>query len=159
MSEENTEIQCKREQITVKTDKGSIEVPGLIHPNCPGLAVTMCGFGVFEVTHINSGESMTGRHERMGSALLLLSEFHKIAKAYSFDWSELSKDQAIEKINELGDQPVPFEGSTSTSNGITEPMKIIEWMRTIRMYSFESFFGEFPWEEYHPLDRALEYLQ
>lgn len=159
MEEEISAPILVRENIKINTAaKGEIIVPALTHPNAPGLAVTMCDFGVFEVTHIPSGFRMTGRHERMGSALLLLSQFSKIAKAYSFSWADLNKEQSASKINELGDDPVPFDGFTSTCNGETKPGLIKEWLRTLNMYTFDSIFGEFPWEESNPLDDAIANL-
>ena len=71
--------------VAVKTNKGELQVPALTHPNAAGLAVTMSGFGLFEVTHIKTGLRLAGRYERMGRALLTMGMFAKIASKFEFN--------------------------------------------------------------------------
>lgn len=158
IEDEQIEFVAAREYVTIKTDKGDIVVPALTHPKSQGLAVTMSGFGVFEVTHIRTGLKLTGRHERMGTALLLMSKFVKIAQANDFTWDDLSQEEAKQTMNDLSGKEVPFEGYEITSNGKTKRGSIGDWINGLSMYSFDSVIGEFPWEESNPLDEALEIL-
>lgn len=157
MSEETTP-EFVDATVLVKSDKGELQVPALTHPHAAGLAVTMSGFGLFEVTHVSTGLRLAGRYERMGNALLTMSMFAKIASTFEFNWDELSQAQSIEKLKSLGAEPVPFEGCTTTSNGETKPMQICDWLAHRGLGTFDSFGGEFPWEESDPANEAAELL-
>ncbi|WP_020408975.1 hypothetical protein [Hahella ganghwensis] len=130
------------------------KAPGITHKNSPGLAVVMVNFGLFNVTHIPTGMSLSTPYERHSSALLIMSEFALIAHANGFKWDELNTlEEARERISQLRDEPVPFPNATSTSQGVTRPQTISEWVNLSR-----SFFDEFPWEEIDPYQLARENL-
>jgi len=59
MSNEKTEDQYGLVEVTVeiRTEGGPRNVPGLSHKACPGLVVTMYPFGMFQVTHTETGLS------------------------------------------------------------------------------------------------------
>lgn len=142
--------------VVLATKNGECKVPAMTHQYCPGIAVTMAGFGVFRVTHIASGSSMSGDYERAGSAALIMVQLAMIAKAGNSDWSKIQASDAVEFIESINDLPVPFSGATTTKDGVPCPMSIKDFMSCVRL---GSGFMEFPWEESSPYDEAFSILE
>ncbi|RKR79221.1 hypothetical protein [Marinobacter nauticus] len=130
-------------------------VPALIHQSCPGLAVTMIPFGVFQVTHINTGRKLCRLYQRTSSALLAMSQWALIAHMKGKSWAALSQSGAADLLNETADEEVPFDDCTSTSQGVTRKMTVSEWFQHLRM----PLFDEFPWEETDPFELAISNLE
>ncbi|KAE8545395.1 hypothetical protein [Marinobacter nauticus] len=158
MSNEKTEYQYGLSEITVQIpapDGVTRTVPGLKHDSAPGLAVTMLPFGVFQVTHINTGRKLCNTYERAGSALLIMSQWALIAHMKGKSWAALSQSGAADLISETADEEVPFDDCTSTSQGVTRKMTVGEWFQHQRM----PLFDEFPWEERDPFELAIANLE
>lgn len=130
-------------------------VPGLAHEACPGLAVTMLPFGVFAVTHINTGYRLCNTYQRASSALLAMSYFALIADMEGKSWADLGRAEAAKLISEAAEKEVPFEGGTSTSSEGTRKLTVGEWFRCHRI----PLFDEFPWEETDPFEIAITNLE
>ena len=130
-------------------------VPGLTHRATPGLAVTMLPFGVFQVTHINTGRKLCGNYERAGTALLAMSHWALIADMKGKSWAALSQTGAAALIRDTDSEEVPFDGCTSTSQGVTRKMTVGEWFQHQRI----PIFDEFPWEEVDPFELAVANLE
>lgn len=153
-----TEYQYGLSEIAVdlKTSSGEPRtVPGLAHEACPGLAVTMLPFGVFAVTHINTGYRLCHRYQRASSALLAMSCFALIADMEGRSWADLDQDEAVKLINEAADKEVPFDGATRTSVEGIRKLTVGEWFKCHRI----PIFDEFPWEETDPFDTAISNLE
>lgn len=145
-------------EITVDLQTSSGEsktVPGLVHEACPGLAVTMLPFGVFAVTHINSGFRLCNSYQRASSALLAMSYFALIADMEGKSWADLDQAGGVSLISEAADKEVPFKGATRTSTEGTRKLTVGEWFRCHRI----PLFDEFPWEETDPFNDAITNLE
>lgn len=129
--------------VTICGPLGDRNVPALVHPWCPGLAVTMGAFGTFDVTHVPTGRRVFGSWERWGNALRTLVEVALIARAAGADWSVADRDVLAEAIRAVWDQPVPFPDATSTSTTGVRPLTIREWWG---MQQSAGVLSEFPWE-------------
>jgi hypothetical protein len=137
----------------------TVLVPARQHPMAPGLAVTMLNFGVFCVTHLPTGTAMDRGSEREGSASLRLACFASIAKDNGFSWDQINTGaEAGERLAAIKDNPVPFDGATSTSSEGTRPLTVGEWFMHLKT-SWVS--DEFPWEtaSEHPLEQAVIQLE
>ena len=143
LSEISVEIICESKSLTV---------PGLVHKDCPGLAVTMSPFGVFTVTHINSGLKICHQYQRASSAVLIMSQFGLVAAMKGTSWSELDKASAFKLIQNADSDEVPFDGYMSTSKDGTRKMTVSEWFQAVRF----PFMDEFPWEETDPFETAID---
>jgi len=143
LSEVDVEINC---------DGQKLQAQGITHENTPGLAVTMHPFGLFTVTHINTGLRMCNTYERSASALLAMSQFSLIAKMQGKSWVDLDKDGGFDLMQEAAESEVPFDGNSHTSIEGTRKMTVKEWFQVIRMPMWD----EFPWEDRDPFDEALE---
>ena len=88
-------------------EKKRIKVPAMTHDNAPGLAVTMSGFGLFTVTHIESGLALCATYESYAKALLVLGEYALIARAHGFSY-DLSGKEIRGKFGEIAEFEVPF---------------------------------------------------
>lgn len=157
MTEEQAIPGCpyglKEIAVDLKTSSGEPRtVPGLAHEACPGLAVTMLPFGVFAVTHINTGYRLCNSYQRASSALLAMSCFALIADMEGKSWADLGQAEAAKLISEVADKEVPFDGCTSTSRGVTRKTTVGEWFQDQRMPMFD----EFPWEEFDPFENAID---
>ncbi len=139
-------------EVPIDTDEGKVNVPALTHELCPGLAVTMGVFGLFTVTHINTGMKMCGSFGRSATAGLIMTKYQLIAKKFGFSWPEYTPDILLPHM----ESEVPFKGSTVTNKDGTRNMTVKEWMQHIRCMAT---FDEFPWEEKHPLDTVAENLE
>src|SRR6185312_1140177 len=103
--------------IQVACKEGERTVPGLVHANVCGLAVTMTNFGLFEVTHTLSGRRVGNcGYQRFGSACL-----HAVRLSLIADWTQ-DGAAVVAEITAHGDEPVPFSGCTTTAQGATRPM-------------------------------------
>lgn len=135
--------------MVVPTPGGDREVRALRHQNSRGLAIVHNPFGFYAVTHVATGKKIGAPFERVGNAMICMAQL-----ALCFDWT--GDAEAIKReIEERGGDPVPFDGATSTSGGITRPMS--------RKELFESCVGwfdsnEFPWEETDPIEVAERLL-
>jgi hypothetical protein len=125
------------------TDGVTRTVPGLTHKATPGLAVTMNPFGVFQVTHIKTGRKLCNNYERAANALLVMSQWALVADMKGKSWEALNQSGCADLITEASADEVPFDGCTSTSQGVTRKMTVGEWFQHQRM----PLFDEFPWEE------------
>lgn len=122
----------KQRKIMVPTDMGELLVPATNHiEQIPHLAVTMCVFGQFEVTHVSSGLRLVGGFERAVNALVFMSQLQLA-------------------INELGidasGNADSFKSEITTKDKHCEclGMKLMEWMHLNTMLG--KFCSEFPWE-------------
>lgn len=148
MSEKMTDAALENEVpvweqtlVKIATPAGWIDVPGLTHPWCAGLAVTMQHFGDFVVTHLSSGKRIGGTYERAGNAALELVHWAAIARAGGYTW-DATTEEVVAAVGASKNAPVPFAGATSTSGGVTTPLTAGEWMSIVR----SEWRDEFPWE-------------
>lgn len=141
---------------------GDPEVPAATHSHCPGLAVTMHGFGNFTVTHIGSGMRLVrGDYEKAASAIATMAKFALIAKEHGFSWADLGQWELVDKFKEIDKSPVPFEGATTTYGGETAPMSIGSWRELINISFPGTFLDTPPWDDGSAdddLDELLETL-
>jgi hypothetical protein len=150
------------EWVRVETEvvgpKGKRDVPALIHPWCPGLAVTMSRFGFFCVTHVRSGLVVGGAYERAANAKRELCQSAAIGKAIGLDWATATADQVVQAIIAHADAPVPFKGFTEMDAQGTRPVSIRWWMHLVRDPSADEFdfFDDDPHADIHELLQALE---
>ena len=124
----------------------------IAHKDCPGLAVTMVPFGAFQVTHINTGRKLCGLYQRASTALLKMSQWALIADMKGKSWADLDQAGSAQLIEQAADDEVPFDGCTSTSQGVTKKMTVGMWFQHRLAFTWD----EFPWEERDPYDMALE---
>lgn len=160
MSEQqsNLDYQCGLSEIAVHipaSDGVTRTVPGLAHEASPGLAVTMLPFGVFQVTHVNTGRKLCNNYQRAASALLAMSQWALIAHIKGTSWADLGRTGSADLIGEVSSEEVPFAGCTSTSQGVTRKMTVGEWFQHQRI----PIFDEFPWEEVDPFELAIANLE
>lgn len=156
-TDQSAEMQIDRLRetpVTIHAQAGEITVPGLVHEACPGLAVTMHPFGVFAVTHVKTGVKLCNLYQRASSALQALSWWALIANAEGKSWEDMDSESAAAMITAAKDKPVPFEGCTSSSQGITRKMTVGEWFQHQRLPGHD----EFPWEEKDPYETAVDNL-
>lgn len=74
--------------IEVPTEKGLVFVPASNHCDyTPYLAVTMCVFGQFEVTHVPSGRRLIGGFERAVNAFVSMLELQLAINELGIDAS------------------------------------------------------------------------
>lgn len=121
--------------VEVATKDGPMSVPGLAHPEFPGLAITMLAFGWFTLTHRATGRKILGPFERAGSCALELVQW-----GACFDWSEGAPTIGAQ-LETCGDDPVPFSGATMTGGGEKRPMTKREMVQCRPILG-----DEFPWE-------------
>ena len=160
MSEQdsNLDYQYDLSEIAVQIpalDGVTRTVPGLTHKASPGLAVTMLPFGVFQVTHVNTGRKLCNNYQRAASALLAMSQWALIAHIRGASWADLGPTGAADLVTELSREAVPFDGCTSISKGVTRKMTVGEWFQHQRI----PIFDEFPWEEVDPFELAIANLE
>ena len=141
-------------QIPVQSGDRKV-VPALVHKACPGLAVTMIPFGAFQVTHVKTGRKLCRLYQRASSALLSMSWWALIADMKGQSWADLDQAGSARLIEQAKDDEVPFDGCTSTSEGVTRKMTVGEWFQHQRMPMFD----EFPWEETDPFETAITNLE
>ncbi|PJC87797.1 hypothetical protein CSW98_01330 [Vibrio sp. HA2012] len=120
--------------ITIKviTPSGWTDVPAYTLHGCDGLAVTMCEFGRFEVTHVKSGRQLIGNFERAVNAVIHMAELSLGAKEVGIDFNlemeplRLSMIKSRVKCKRLMD------------------MTIMQYLSVVK--PIMGFSGEFPWE-------------
>lgn len=120
-------------QIEVPTVKGMIKVPCYFHENVKDLCVTMCEFGVFEVTHVETGRKIIGGFERACNAAVMMLRFQIAANEVGIDFSggmEFIKNQ----ISEAKD----FKHESLSGMSIIEAVNLHKQVFPLT--------GEFPWE-------------
>lgn len=123
---------ASQRQIEVPTEKGRILVPATNHvEETPYLAVTMCVFGQFEVTHVPSGFRLIGGYERAVNAFVSMAQLQLALNELGIDASgsnEAFKAQIAEK------------DKSCESLG----MSLREWIALNT--TIGNFCSEFPWE-------------
>lgn len=134
-------------------------VPALIHPFCPGLAVTMGHFGGFALSVLPSGYAVTPAYERSDSACQALAKWASVGRLCGIDWRGVDSGWAVkDRLMLHGHEAVPFEGSTITAaGGVTRPMTIREWFE-VATSRVSDFLGEFPWEDECPAEVAINLI-
>ncbi len=141
----------------VATKDGDRYAPGLTLPECPGLAVTACAFGRFEITHLPTGTRVSsGNYERCDNAILDMCRLTLIAKTYGFSWEE--KDLR-DRIKEHGKKPVPFNGATITDAAGERPLPVQNWIFNLRSALPWGSIDTQLWEENPPQKQAEELLE
>jgi hypothetical protein len=131
--------------VTVDTKDGRVDRPAIVHPWCPGIAVTMHDFGVYRATHILTGKALGGYYERLASAIAEAANFSAIFRALGVDVLTVSQEDVAVAVRAHADDPVPFPHATSTGRDGKRPLTIAEWIRLTR-----SHFAcdDYPWEAY-----------
>jgi hypothetical protein len=149
--------------VEIVGEMGRFQVPAITMPEVPGLAVTMCRFGLFEVTHVPTGRRMPGgRWERHGTALLDFAQWALLGRLLGIDYATASAEALGAALRAHAAHPVPFPGATATRGGITRPMTVAEWMQHQRAAAtFSAVTGDFPWEapDDAPDARAFKLLE
>lgn len=125
-------------KVTIHTQKGHIEVTGLVHELVPGLAVTSNTFGQFDVTHTLSGKLITRGFERMWNAAAALASYGLCA-----DWTQ-DADGLSAELQRTKDEPCGHPEFKTTTLGMTRQMTKGELVQSLR--SHVPFMDEFPWE-------------
>jgi PAS domain-containing protein len=164
---DNTELVQERDRLResekyegqlfkIATQDGYKFVPGVAIEQCSGLAVTMCGVGRFTITHISSGSRVcNGNYERCDKAIHDMSRLAAIAHAHGFSWEEESPQ---DRIKEIADKPVPFDGCTITDKDGTRPMPIGRFIQSLRPCVPFRDIDSPPWEDERPIDEAERIL-
>ena len=144
------------ELFRISTKDGDKYVPGITAEGCSGLAVTMVGFGRFTITHTPSGYRVcNGNYERCDKAIHDMSRLAAIAHAHGFSWEEESPQ---DRIKEIADKPVPFDGCTITDNDGTRPMPIGRFIQSLRpCVPFRDIDSPL-WEDERPIDEVERIL-
>lgn len=132
-------------RVSVATPNGMIECPALVHPWCPGLAVTAFNIGDHVVTHTATGKKMSIGYERMATAMQLTAELSAIARDCGFSYENMSGLEIGKALTDNEARPVPFGGCTEGDS----VMSLGTW---VRMWRSEIKGEEFPWEEESPWD-------
>ena len=108
----------------VVTDKGQLDVPAIVLDECPGLAVTMSNFGLFEVTHGKSGRKLSAKYERAINAVVsmmqiqvALNEINVSADLDEGEFKEAAKSQSGFQHKELGGMSIIESVRFSTGLG------------------------------------------
>jgi len=138
--------------VDVTLQSGPKSVRAATHDLAPGLAVTMCGFGWFEVTTQATGNKISARYERFASAARDMLQAALMAKTYGFRWEDVKHGSDLEP--HFG-KPVPFDGYYTISDGEKKPLTFKDWIVTMNGGLSDD---EFPWEEEGPWD-ALAVLE
>lgn len=151
MTETTTDVPLWEDKnIEIHTKGGRETVKGLVNELCPGLAVTMNVFGIFDITHVASGLTVTKGYERMWNAALGIVQL-----SFCADWTKDVKDI----LAALTDEPcgISVDHCSITSQGVTRPMTKKEMVDSIRR---QQMMDEFPWEgEDAPTYAAQELLE
>ncbi len=119
--------------IEVPTEKGLVFVPASNHCNdTPYLAVTMCVFGQFEVSHVPSGRRLVGGFERAVNAFVSMFELQLAINELCIDASG-DNDAFRTEINDKDKQCEALGGMT-----------IRQWIGINT--TLGNICSEFPWE-------------
>ncbi len=131
-------------KVTISCSDGDEVVSAMTHPNAPGLAVVQCkDFDRFNVTHMPSGMIIGGYSERAWTTAIYLAEFQKMADDHEFSW-DMDQKGVKAVIEEKGEDIC--EGNKFSLNA------------RLGLLRSDSFAGEFPWEDEHPGDIAINML-
>ncbi|EOH0514094.1 hypothetical protein ACNPDE_002095 [Vibrio fluvialis] len=117
----------------VITQNGPIHVPSVEVEGCPGLAVTSCVFGLFEVTHIKSGQRIIGGYERAVNAMCTMIEIYLGMKESGID--------PTLGMEELQQAMIKSEVKCKILGNMTV-MEHVNILNPIMV----GYSGEFPWE-------------
>jgi hypothetical protein len=130
--------------VKVTRDSGAVESrPALTHPWVPGLAIAFAGFGIYRVTHAESGCKLGGTYERLANAMVEFAEWAAIGRAYGLDWTGPAESISGLFIHR-GGEPVPF--------GKHWPLR--DWRETLP----QDYEDEFPFDESDPMVEAEDML-
>jgi hypothetical protein len=133
--------------------KGEFRVQALRHINAPGLIVTSCSFGLFEVSHAHTGRRVVGHFERLGNAALCLADL-----SLCCDWSQ-SYETIKDQLEAHGAEScgLPMSEASVTSGGVKREMTKREMFESSRNWMLQD---EFPWEsgDEDPFDIASHRL-
>lgn len=122
--ENSTYLQAKT--VSIAFCEGDVSVHGCVPDSwAAGLCISMMTFGMFTVTHINSGMRISRVYDRAIDALLTLTHWAIIAREYKFSWSDVTVDTFAEHVKWIMPYPIPREISD-------EAMTIKEWTDHIR---------------------------
>lgn len=104
--------QQTNKTIKIPTTSGEMDVPVFYEEGCNNLCVTMTHFGMFEITHINTGKKIYGDFERAVTAVcemirieLSLIEIGIIGNEGEDEIKDLINSSRL-KITRLGDRNV-----------------------------------------------------
>lgn len=124
---------------TVVGPRGERLVDAMRHEQAPGLIVTSCSFGLFEVTHAATGKRVIGHFERMGNAAGRLASLSKCV-----DWSQ-PHETILSQLATHGDEPAaPLSDDCYViSNGEKRAMTKRELFESSINWILAD---EFPWE-------------
>ncbi|EIF2256606.1 TPA: hypothetical protein ACMDP8_000084 [Vibrio cholerae] len=118
--------------LKVKTEKGHVPVPAIFIEGVDGLAITMSGFGLFEVTHTKSGYMIIGRYERFANALVEMLSLYLAMKEAGINFDV--------EVDEFKCQVKKAQNQSQYLNDLT----IISYLQVMKPIIGLS--GEFPWE-------------
>jgi hypothetical protein len=149
MSTTTTKPVWDETTVEVACVEGPEVVPAMVHPHCPGLAVTMRPFGVFRVSHVRTGMAISGEFERAGNAAAEMVTWAALALALGFSWDNDGQACAA-AIKAGGDTPFPAGGTSTSAEGV-RPLTISEW---VGMARYSLLADEFPWEDESAWGRA-----
>jgi hypothetical protein len=131
--------------MTIATGEGalkkSLDVPAMVHPLIPGLAVVMHPFGRFGVTHVLSGLAFSATSERANTAVQVMAEAALLGVTYGIDWLQDSEDLIANIVAEHYDKPVPFGRYYTEKEGVRTPFSVKDWIQSVR-----EELPEFAWE-------------
>lgn len=98
--------------VKISTQNGMVPVPAMVIDLIPGLAVSMSNFGVFSVTHVNSGFQFS-ETASFSDALWQMCVWGLIGREHFIDWTQ-DKETIIEAINAIDDEKVPLDAGDYT---------------------------------------------
>ena len=127
--------------LNIPTTKGQIDVQVYNCESCRNLCVTMTSFGVFEITHTESGRKLYGGFERAANAIVEMMKVEVALISEGID-QPLSMNEFKERI--VGSK-VKFEELCS--------MTIMQYINHCRQH--EDITNEFPWESYEDSPFAI----
>jgi len=93
-----------------------------------------------------------GRSANEHEAAAAMRQWALIADMKGKSWADLDQAGSAQLIEQAADDEVPFDGCTSTSQGVTKKMTVGMWFQHRLAFTWD----EFPWEERDPYDMALE---
>ncbi len=126
MSEQLRKVEVLTHQQGSTPVPAAVPIEGVDH-----FAVTMTQFGLFEVTHIQSGKRIIGSFERSVNAHIAMLQLQLAL-------NELGVDSSLDTETFVAE--VAAKDSVCESLG----MSLFDWIRLHKMT--QSLSGEFPWE-------------
>lgn len=119
--------------------RGEWMADAIRHVNAPGLVVTSCSFGLFEVTHALTGFRVVGHFERMGNACARLASLSRCA-----DWTQPHETIKAQLEEHGGEDAEPMSDACYViSGGVKRAMNKRELWESCTNWILQD---EFPWE-------------